>query len=70
MSITYTTAHGNARSSNLGVGPGWNLMSSRIPVRFASAEPQWELLRLTISRCHEDQSCTRFHFPPIRMAII
>ena len=43
MSATYLTAHGNARSSTLGAGPGMEPESSRILVRLVTAEPQRQL---------------------------
>ena len=42
-SATYTAAHSNARSLTHSVGPGIELTSLCILVRFLSAEPQWEL---------------------------
>ena len=43
MSATYTTAHGNTGSLTHFVSPGIEPVSSRMLVRFISAEPQWEL---------------------------
>ena len=43
-SLTYTTAHSNARSLTRWVRPGIKPSSSWILVRFVSAEPWWELL--------------------------
>ena len=43
MSVTYTTAHDNARSLTHQSRPGIELASSWILVRFVSAEPRWEL---------------------------
>ena len=43
MSVTHTTAHGNARSLTHWVRPGIEPASSRMPVRFISTEPRWEL---------------------------
>ena len=43
-SVTYPTAHGNARSLAHRVGPGMETASSWILVTFVSAEPQCELL--------------------------
>ena len=42
-SATYTTAHGNAGSLTHWVRPGIKPKSSWILVRFATAEPWWEL---------------------------
>ena len=42
-SVTYTTAHSNAGSLNRWVRPGIKSASTWVPVRFVSAEPQWEL---------------------------
>jgi len=41
--VTYTTAHGNARSLTLWARPGIEPASSWILVGFISTEPQWEL---------------------------
>ena len=43
MSVTYTTAHGNARA-----GPGIEPASSWILVGFFTAEPPWELQGRTV----------------------
>ena len=42
-SVTYTTAHGSARSLIHWVGPGIKPVSLWLLVRFISNEPQWEL---------------------------
>ena len=42
--VTYTTAYGNTRSLNHGVGPGIKPESSWILIGFLTAEPQWELV--------------------------
>ena len=52
-SVTYTTAHGNARSQTHAVRPGIEPTSSWILVRFISAAPQEELPRLFILLSHE-----------------
>ena len=46
-SATYTTAHGDTRSSTHWARPGIEPASLWILVRFVSAEPQWELLLLS-----------------------
>ena len=43
VSVTYATAHSNARSRIHGVRPGSEPTSSWILVRFVSLGPQWEL---------------------------
>ena len=43
LSVTYTTAHGNAGSLTHSERPGIEPASSWILVRFVSAEPRWEL---------------------------
>ena len=43
MSVSYTTAHGNASSPTHGARPGIELSSSWILVGFITTEPQWEL---------------------------
>ena len=43
MSGTYTTAHSNAGSLTLWVGPRIEPMSSWILVKFVTSKPQWEL---------------------------
>ena len=43
VSVTYTTAHGNAGSLTHWERPGIKPASSRILVRFVSAAPWWEL---------------------------
>ena len=42
-SVTYTTAHGNARSSTHWVRPGMEPATSRFLFRFVSTAPRWEL---------------------------
>ena len=44
MSVTYTTAHGNAGSLTYWEGPGIKSTSSWIQVTFISSETRWELL--------------------------
>ena len=46
VSVTYTAAHGNAKSSIHWGGLGIELMSSWILVRFITTKPQWELWKL------------------------
>ena len=43
MSAVCTSAHSNARSLTHWAGPGTEPTSSRIPVRFITTEPRWEL---------------------------
>ena len=43
MSVTYTTAHGNAGFLTHWMRPGIEPMSWWILVGFVTAEPQWEL---------------------------
>ena len=43
VSATYTTAHGNTRSSNNWARPGIEPASSWMLVTFVSAEPRWKL---------------------------
>ena len=51
-SVSYITAHGNAGSLIHWVRPGMEPTSSQIPVRFVTAEPQWELPQpLLFLRC-------------------
>ena len=52
MSVTYTTAHSNARSLTHWARPGIEPVSSGILVGFISTEPQWELFQLIFSRCY------------------
>ena len=42
-SLTYTTAHGRARSLTHGSGPGIKPTSSWVLIRFVPTAPQWEL---------------------------
>ena len=56
MSVTYTTAHGNAGSLTHWARSGIEPISSWIPVRFVVAEPQQELqwqhlLKVSYIRC-------------------
>ena len=44
----YTTAHGNTGSLTHWVRPGIKASSSRIPVKFVSTEPSWELLEIIL----------------------
>ena len=44
VSVTYTTAHGNARSLTHWARPGIKPVSSLMVVRFITAEPRWEVL--------------------------
>ena len=71
MSVTYTTVHGNARSSTHWAEPGIKPMSSWIPVGFITIEPQWELLggdfyhrvvltSLIITKQQQSDSCYRW----------
>ena len=46
--MTYTTAHGNARSLTHRVRPGIEPAISWILVRFVSAEPHWKLLSVSL----------------------
>ena len=48
MSVTYTSAHSNARSLTQRVGPGIKPAFSWTLVGFVSTEPQWELPPLTV----------------------
>ena len=51
LCLTYTTAHGNARSLTHWPRPGIKTMSSWILVRFVSVAPQWELQSCTLLKC-------------------
>ena len=48
VSVTYTTAQGNAGSLTHGARPGVEPASSWILLRFATSEPHWELPRLSL----------------------
>ena len=48
---TPTTAHGNPGSLTHWARPGIEPASLRIPVRFVTTEPQWELLNLWVFFC-------------------
>ena len=50
MSMSYITAHGNARSPTYWARPGIKPASSWILVVFISTAPQWELQSSTINR--------------------
>ena len=51
VSVTYTTAHGSAGSLTHWVRPGIKPVSSRMLVRFISAEQRWELTYCHFKPC-------------------